>query len=439
MIDRQSAGDSGEPTTERVVNDPDLNDEIDEFLASQEAQSSLIHKAARESNFALASAALEMGLDINAQDAAGLTPLHLASTAEFADFLIQRGADIDSRSDAGNTALHLHVFSGHVEIVRHLLSLGADANALNNRWSSPIDEAESQSGTHPCTELLAEAGSAPGPLRSYIERTSPAFIPDQQATPPTRNRRSRIAEFAPLTFETHTDPWTQIRRFIESWLPNTRWHCGVRESDLDELAADGEFGFPIALRQFYLSGVFDWVLRQGLGLHLAELPKWWMNKFWAPPEAVILRANVDIVPVCYLECLRQYSLELDECDERDPPVREYADVYRINPVEHVHTFASRSFLEFVLYHVVREVVDAAPVQRVYQHTPPQTLRHHARDALTRMPFSVSEAGFLNSAYEGPDVIYLESRQLAGSIRCTGAIAARSQSALRRLIRSSRAD
>lgn len=434
MSDEHPEDSAPKQTSGWIADDPELNAKIDEFLSSQEAQSTLLHRAARSSDVALASAALEMGLDVDAQDAAGFTPLHLASTVEFAEFLIQHGAHVNARSNFGDTPLHLHTLHGRVGVVRRLLTANADPNALNNRWSSPIEQREEQSITAECKSLLAAAGSVPGPLSRYIERTSPPFVRAQQVNSSTHARDSG---FHPLHLEMHAEPWERIRRFVEGWIPNTQWHCGMSEADLDAFEADGELRFPPILRQFYLSGVFDWLLRQGLGLHLAELPKFWMNVFWAPPEVVVRRPNVGILPVCYFECMRQYGLELDECDERDPPVREYADMYSIRAPADVYAFASRSLVEFVVYHVVRHILDAAPVQRVYQHTPPQELRRHAKATLSRMPFTVLEAGFLNSAYEAPDAIYLESRHLSGAVRCTGVLAARTKSAFNRLLRSSR--
>jgi len=77
---------------------------------------SLLHIAAEKGNeriiFELAGDEPGFGADVNAEDAHGNTPLHVAALSKqpsAARFLMSLGAQIEIRNREGNTALHLSV------------------------------------------------------------------------------------------------------------------------------------------------------------------------------------------------------------------------------------------------------------------------------------------------------------------------------------------
>ncbi|MGY8713552.1 MAG: ankyrin repeat domain-containing protein, partial [Verrucomicrobiia bacterium] len=107
---------------------------------------------------------LNDGVDINAADANGLTPLGWAAVNdtpfEIAKFLIDKGANVNARDLIENTPLHDAAGAGHREIVALLNSKGADLNARNKDGETPIDlAAEWQQET---VDLLRKLGGRTG-------------------------------------------------------------------------------------------------------------------------------------------------------------------------------------------------------------------------------------------------------------------------------------
>jgi ankyrin repeat protein len=81
-------------------------------------------------------AALDQGIDADAQDGLGVGLLaHAAAKgkAELLRLLLDRGAQVDGGSPAGNTALMAAAARGHLEAMTLLLEAGADPAAAN-RW-----------------------------------------------------------------------------------------------------------------------------------------------------------------------------------------------------------------------------------------------------------------------------------------------------------------
>ena len=89
---------------------------------------------------------LGCGANVNAQDKAGITPLHLASYYGRLDIvraLLSQGARVNTKGELGQTALHL-VLDGNrsgrdaVAVVRLLLENGADVNAQDSKNETPL-------------------------------------------------------------------------------------------------------------------------------------------------------------------------------------------------------------------------------------------------------------------------------------------------------------
>jgi len=82
------------------------------------------------------------GLDLNAVDAYGSTPLTVATTfgrTDVALALIEAGADLAIGDAQGSTPLHLAAFFGRVPIVEALLEQGADRYARNDDGATAFD------------------------------------------------------------------------------------------------------------------------------------------------------------------------------------------------------------------------------------------------------------------------------------------------------------
>ncbi len=99
---------------------------------------------------------LAMGIDINSRDENGETLLPgalLAGRSEIAIFLIEEGADVNIKSYWEYTPLH---WARDAEIVKLLLSAGADANARNRiNGETPLHNTENAE----ITKLLLDAGA----------------------------------------------------------------------------------------------------------------------------------------------------------------------------------------------------------------------------------------------------------------------------------------
>ncbi len=91
---------------------------------------------------------LKYNTNINLQDTNGWTALHFAAqsrSTEIAKMLIDSGAKVDIPEVHGNTPLSIAVFNskGEGDLIKLLLSSGADPNKKNNYGVSPLNLAKS--------------------------------------------------------------------------------------------------------------------------------------------------------------------------------------------------------------------------------------------------------------------------------------------------------
>ena len=108
---------------------------------------------------------LNEGVDVDAADDDGDTPLHTAcmhKRYDTAKFLIEQGAAIDIVAHDGNVALSTAAAFGLTNIVELLVLRGADVNPHNNRGKTPLDRAY-EFGHADCVEKLLEYGAKTNP------------------------------------------------------------------------------------------------------------------------------------------------------------------------------------------------------------------------------------------------------------------------------------
>ncbi len=101
-----------------------------------------IWSAAKMGNLADIEQLLGDGIDVNARDESGGTPLGIAALSgqtEAVAWLIENDADVNSKTNDNSTALHGASFLGQLEVVKLLVRKGADVNARNSRGETPLD------------------------------------------------------------------------------------------------------------------------------------------------------------------------------------------------------------------------------------------------------------------------------------------------------------
>lgn len=105
-------------------------------------------------------AVLSRGADVNARDAAGNTPLMLATTyGDVASMrlLLERGADVNAANHEGATALMRAAVD--FEKLRLLVERGANVNAQSKLGNTPLMLAARPNNSHPAVELLLARGA----------------------------------------------------------------------------------------------------------------------------------------------------------------------------------------------------------------------------------------------------------------------------------------
>ena len=129
------------------------------------AQDISIHVAARTGNIEAVKKHLADGVDVNAKDEAGMTPLLLVGIdndlhhvlEEIAELLIAKGADLEAKTNGGHTPLDNAAAYNHKGVAELLIANGADVNARANNRNTPLDSAISLKRTE-LAELLRKHG-----------------------------------------------------------------------------------------------------------------------------------------------------------------------------------------------------------------------------------------------------------------------------------------
>jgi len=136
-----------------------------------------LHQAAANGDIDGVKGLLVQGVDLDAKDDGGRTPLHLASLGghqELVKLLISKGADVNAKEDRGNlhaTPLHHAVHGGHRDVVETLLVHGADANIRDRLGQTPLDLANRRRRTE-IVGLLRKHGAKESNQRRPQRRQS---------------------------------------------------------------------------------------------------------------------------------------------------------------------------------------------------------------------------------------------------------------------------
>lgn len=125
----------------------------------------LLTFAAGEGHLEAVRVLLDAGADLNSEGFA-LSPLRIAADKEHLDvvrLLVERGARIDAQAPDGWTALVWAASSGHAELVRYLLGMGANAHLTAGKKRTTALHGAAANGHAEVVALLLSAGVAVSP------------------------------------------------------------------------------------------------------------------------------------------------------------------------------------------------------------------------------------------------------------------------------------
>jgi uncharacterized protein len=94
-----------------------------------------------------------------------VTPLHIAASdgdVRLIELLVRGGATIDARDALGNTPLVLGAMNGHLDVVRSLVSAGADPNSSGTGYTALHMAAND--GHQELVALLLRSGASVNPI-----------------------------------------------------------------------------------------------------------------------------------------------------------------------------------------------------------------------------------------------------------------------------------
>ena len=175
----------------------DVNAHGDGNVLRRENRITPLHIAVRYGNIAAITALVSAGADVNAEqnsedstrywhtdfagaEELGATPLHGAKTADVVHYLVSEGANIDAQDAAGLTPLHCAISRGNMDVVVALIHGGADIN-INACGYTPLRQAVAAGrfGTADAVSLLIKSGAwinAGNPLHEAVSQGRPDAV-----------------------------------------------------------------------------------------------------------------------------------------------------------------------------------------------------------------------------------------------------------------------
>lgn len=98
-----------------------------------------LHKAAARGDLEQVDRYLQKGVDVDARDGCGRTPLMWTlSNPAVVRHLVEHGADVNARDINGETPLMKAAFLGQADVVELLCEQGADIHARSRRGETPL-------------------------------------------------------------------------------------------------------------------------------------------------------------------------------------------------------------------------------------------------------------------------------------------------------------
>ena len=126
-----------------------------------------LHSATEKSRNEVAELLIAEGADVNAvaDNNSGYTPLHSARNEEIVELFIVNGANINAKDANEFTSLHYAAARGHKEVAELLITKGADVNAKDDLGKTPLDIAnhpENPNDVAEIADLLRKHGGKTG-------------------------------------------------------------------------------------------------------------------------------------------------------------------------------------------------------------------------------------------------------------------------------------
>ena len=132
-----------------------------------------IHDAIIKGDIEAVKQHLAAGVDVNAKDEDGRTPLlHAAyqGNNEIAELLLANGADVNAKNEVDTTPLHHAALYGHKETVELFITNGADVNAIiasgQYQGKTPLDLAIQLKRTETANLLRKHGGKTGDELKA---------------------------------------------------------------------------------------------------------------------------------------------------------------------------------------------------------------------------------------------------------------------------------
>ncbi|SVE01222.1 uncharacterized protein METZ01_LOCUS454076, partial [marine metagenome] len=159
---------------------------------------SSIHKAARVGHIEVVKKHLAAGVDVNAKDEGGVTPLLVAAAGghmEIVELLITKGADVNAKA-YGGTPLHLAAIRGHKEVAELLIAKGADVNAKvasgAKQGLTPLDAANERNHPETAALLRKHGGKTGEELKAAGNPTEPVAEVAKTESPTQKENHKKI-------------------------------------------------------------------------------------------------------------------------------------------------------------------------------------------------------------------------------------------------------